>query len=743
MPGAGKTSDGGCGPFVDARPEGPSDGQLSRRGFLQSVGTVAGGLAVGVALPLRAGMPQAAAGASTAGNTAAELNAYVEISSDDVVSIVVPGAELGQGVYTALPKIVAEELEADWSRVVVRLATADTAYANPEKGRQSTGNSDAVRAYFDVLRTIGAASREMLIGAAAARWSVPRESCRASQGRVHHDTTGRSLSYGELAQAAASQPVPEDPPLKARDSYTLIGTSVPRKDGVAKVTGSAHYGADLRLPGQLYASIRTSPVFGGKLKAVRREGDALPAGVFTVVELEDGVAVLADSFWEANTFLQGLDLEFDAPPNDSWDSKQISAGLHAALDDEGARAFPGTRGDAPAVLAESENVSEFTYEVPFLAHVCMEPMAATALVTDTECKVWAPHQQQGAARALAAEITGLPLERVALQGTFCGGGFGRKWELDFVAQAVRIAQQAEGRPVTLMWTREQDVQHDFYRPAVVSRYRATLDDAGNPLAVHARVAGPSVDTFQGRSRPIPDPFVVGGALERLYGIPNKLVEYAETRTHVPLGFWRSVARSHNGFISESLIDELAHLAGRDPLEYRLSLLAGNSRATAVLEKAAEEAGWGRSLKAGSGMGVAFSSAFGSLNAQIAEVTVENDMLRVTRVTCVLDCGFAIDPDTVRAQMEGGIVDGLSAALFSKVTIADGAVEQSNFDNYRFIRLSQVPEIDVHLMSGDGPLGGVGEAGLPAIGPAVANAVYAASGRRIRKLPMVDGGIKVA
>ncbi|MFT7287343.1 MAG: isoquinoline 1-oxidoreductase beta subunit [Halieaceae bacterium] len=713
-----------------------SGADLSRRGFLQSAGILAGGLAVGLVLPA------VAAGSKGAG-TAAELNAYVEISSDDVISIVVPGAELGQGVYTALPKIIAEELEADWSRVVVRLATADTAYDNPAKKRQSTGNSDGVRGYFDLLSTIGAATREMLIGAAAAQWEVPRETCRASQSRVHHDLSGRSLSYGALAQSASGQPVPEDPPLKAPENYTLLGKSVPRKDGPAKVTGSAVYGADVRLPGQLYASIRTSPVFGGKLKAVKRQGDALPPGVFGIVEFEDGVAVVADSFWEANTALQALELQFESQPNDTWDSAQISAALHAALDDETARAFPGTKGDVKSVLEASPEVSEFTYEVPFLAHVCMEPMTATAQVTETDCTVWAPHQQQGAARELAAQITGLPLDRVSLQGTFCGGGFGRKWELDFVAQAVQIAQQTQGRPVTLMWTREQDVRHDFYRPAVVSRYRAALDDAGNPLAVHARVAAPSVSRFQGREQRIPDPFVMGGALNRLYAIPNKLVDYAETKTHVPLGFWRAVARSHNGFISESFIDELAHLAGRDPLEFRLTLLAGTSRATAVLEKAAAEAGWGRPLEPNTGMGVAFSSGFGSFNAQIAKVSVNEGVLRIIRVTCVLDCGFVIDPDTVRAQMEGGIIDGLSAALFSKVTIADGAVQQGNFDDYRFIRLSEVPEIDVHLISGDGPLGGVGEAAVPAIAPAVANAVFAATGKRIRKLPMLDEGIRIA
>lgn len=713
-----------------------SGANISRRGFLQSVAVVTGGLAVGVIDGVGAQETETAV-------TAAQLKAYVEIAPDDTVSIVVPGAELGQGVYTALPKIIAEELEADWERVQVRLASADEAYVNPQKGRQSTGNSDAIKGYFDELRRIGAATREMLKGAAATEWGVSAGECRASQGRIVHDASGRSLTYGALAEAAARQPVPADPPLKSAEDYTLLGRSVPRKDGLAKVTGGAQYGADVRLPGQLFASVRTSPVFGGKLTAVVRDDEPLPDGVFAIVELDDGVAVVADSFWEANTFLQSLELQFDAPSNDTWSSAQISDRLHEALDDDSARAFPGTKGDVDAIFEQSSDVAEFTYEVPFLAHVCMEPMTTTAKVSDTECHVWAPHQQQGAARALAAEITGLPLERVSLQGTFCGGGFGRKWELDFVGQAVRIAQSTGGRPVTLMWSREEDVQHDFYRPAVVSRYRAVVDDAGNPVAVHARVAAPSVSTFQGRVQRIPDPFVVGGALNRLYDLPNKRVDYAERNTHVPVGFWRAVARSHNGFICESFVDELAHLGNRDPLELRLQMVAGNKRAVAVLEKAAAEAGWGRPLGENRGLGIAFSSGFGSLNAQIADVSVVDGLLRVHRVTCVLDCGFVIDPDTVMAQMEGGIIDGLSAALFSKVTIADGAVEQRNFDNYRFIRLAEVPPIDVHLISGGGPLGGVGEAGLPAIAPAIANAIFAATGRRIRKLPLLDEGLRIA
>ena len=711
--------------------------ELSRRGFLQSAGIATGGLVVGLIVPTGYTREQ-----PTAPIVATDLNTYVRISSDDEISIVVPGAELGQGIYTGLPKIVAEELEADWDRVVVRLATADESYNNPNKKRQSTGNSDAVIGYFDALRKTGAATREMLLSAAAEQWQVPRVECRAKQSRVYHEPSGKSLSYGALAEAAAGVPVPEDPPLKSRDRYTLLGKSLPRKDTLSKVTGSAVFGADVRLPDQLFASIKTSPVFGGRVKSYQRENIASRPGVFKVVELDDGVAVAAESFWEANSALQALDIEFEFEANDSWSSESISAAFQAALDDETARPFPGAKGDVQSVIAATHDVFEATYEVPFLAHVCMEPMTATALVTEANCKIWAPHQQQGAARAMAAELTGLPLEQVALQGTFCGGGFGRKWELDFVRQAVQIAQRTEGRPVTLIWTREQDVSHDFYRPAVASRTWGALDDSGDLAALHIRVVGPSVMTFQGRALPIPDPIIVRNAISPLYDIPNTLIEYVETNTHIPIGFWRGVSLSHNGFIGESIIDELAHRAGRDPLEFRLGLLGNNRRARAVLEKAANEAGWGRALGASTGMGVAFSPGFGSFNAQIAEVTVDDDRLKINSITCVHDCGFAIDPDAVRAQMEGGVVDGLSAALFGKITIADGAVQQSNFHDYRFIRMAEVPEINVHLISGDAPIGGVGEAAVPAVAPAVANATFAATGKRIRRLPMADAGFRV-
>ncbi|MFK7957056.1 MAG: molybdopterin cofactor-binding domain-containing protein [Lysobacterales bacterium] len=715
-----------------------SRAELSRRGFLQSSGLVAGGLIVGLVAP--AGCTQQSPDVPV---VATDLNAYVRISSDGEISIVVPGAELGQGIYTSLPKIVAEELEADWSRVVVRLATADDSYNNPNRGRQSTGNSDSVMSYFDALRKTGAATREMLLSAAAEQWQVPQESCRASNSFIVHEPSGRSLSYGALAEAAAGVPIPVDPPLKSPENYTLLGKSLPRKDTLFKVSGSAVFGADVRLPNQLFASIRTSPVFGGRLKPLQLDNSAVRPGVFKIVELEDGVAIAADSFWEANAALQALDIEFEYEANDTWSSEIISAALHSALNDESARPFPGAKGDARSAIGAAEDVFEATYELPFLAHVCMEPMTATAQVSENSCKIWAPHQQQGAARAIAAEVTGLPLEQVSLQGTFCGGGFGRKWEVDFVRQAVQIAQHTEGRPVTLMWTREEDVTHDFYRPAVVSRMKATLDQSGQPSALHSRLAGPSVMTFQGRPLPIPDPLLVRGAINSLYDIPNTLMEYVETKTHVPIGFWRSVSLSHNGFIGESVIDELAHRAGHDPLQYRLGMLANRPRARAVLEKAAQEAGWGRASRPNTGMGVAFSSGFGSFNAQIAEVTVEGDALRVDRITCVHDCGFALDPDTVRAQMEGGVIDGLSAALFSKITIADGAVEQSNFHDYRFIHMSETPEISVHLVEGDGPLGGVGEAAVPAIAPAVANAIFAATGRRIRRLPIIDAGFEIS
>lgn len=711
--------------------------ELSRRGFLHTAATAAGGLLVGLV-----GTTANAGQRSTTPQQATNMNAYVRISSDDEISIVVPGAELGQGIYTGLPKIIAEELEANWDRVVVRLATADESYINPKKRRQSTGNSDAVMGYFDALRNVGAATREMLLSAAAEQWQLPRAECRAEQSRVYHDASGQSLSYGALAEAAAAVPVPADPPLKPRDEYTLLGKSLPRKDALPKVTGSAIFGADVRLPEQVFASIKTSPVFGGRVKTLQSEAVAMRPGIFKVVELADGVAVLAESFWEANSALQDIDVEFEFEENASWNSAKISASLQSALDDETARPFPGAKGDAKSAIAAADDVFEATYEVPFLAHVCMEPMTATAQVTATDCRIWAPHQRQYEARVMAAELTGLPIENVSLQGTFCGGGFGRKWELDFVRQALQLAQHAEGRPVTLVWSREQDVAHDYYRPAVASRTRGTLDDSGKLVALHARVSGPSLMSFQGRPLQIPDPTIVRGAISSAYNIPNTLMEYVETNTHIPIGFWRGVSLSHNGFIGESIIDELAHRAGHDPLEFRLQLLGDNNRARAVLEKAAQEAGWGNKLDANQGMGVAFSPGFGSLNAQIAKVTIVGEQLQIDRITCVHDCGFAIDPDAVRAQMEGGIVDGLSAALFSKITIANGAVEQSNFHDYRFIRMAEVPEISVHLLASDAPIGGVGEAGLPATAPALANAIFAATGKRIRRLPITDEGFRV-
>lgn len=716
--------------------------ELTRRGFLQNSSLAAGGLVVGLVLP--AGCARQDADAPAPAPTASDLNAYVRISSNDEVSIVVPGAELGQGVYTTLPKIVAEELEADWDKVVVRLATADDAYANPNKKRQSTGNSDAVIGYFEALRKTGAATREMLIAAAAEQWQLPATECRAQQGRVIHDASESSLSFGQLAEAAASQPVPEDPPLKSPENYRLLGRSMPRKDTPLKTDGSAEFGADVRLEGQVFASIRTAPAFGGAVKSYQAEAAMARPGVIKVVELDNGVAVVADSFWEANSALDALELEFETETNPTWSSADIAGIFAAALDDDGAQAFPGARGDAKAAIEAASDVFEATYDLPFLAHVCMEPMVATAQVTATSCRIWAPHQQQGAARAAAAEITGLPLEQVSLQGTFCGGGFGRKWELDFVRQAVTIAMETDERPVTLTWSREEDVRHDFYRPAASIRSRAVLNEAGVVTTLHTRVASPSLFTFQGRPPiGIPDPTVVGGALNPLYGIPNTLLDYVETNTHVPIGFWRSVSASTNGFVSEGVIDELAHLADADPLAFRLTLLGDNERARAVIEKAAAQANWGKTLADGEGMGVAFSAAFGSFNAQIAEVAVDGDNLTVKRITCVHDCGFALEPDTVIAQMEGGVLDGLSAALYGEITIGDGAVEQGNFNDYRMLQMAQAPEVNVHLIEGDAPLGGVGEAGLPAAAPAVVNAIFAATGKRIRQLPIVKAGFRLS
>lgn len=718
------------------RPTPADKSRLSRRTFVVST-AAAGGLLIGFQLP---NMP-----AARAKGDADELNAFVQVTPDNRVSIVVPGAEIGQGVYTSLPKVVAEEMDADWEKVDVRLATADPAYGNPNKeGRQSTGGSDAVMGYYEVLRKSGATAKDMLVRAAAEELSVDAEELTVDQSIISHASSGRSVTFGDVATAAAGLEPREDLPLKDQSEFKLLGKSVIRKDTPFKVDGSAEFGADVKLPGKLFAALHTTPVYSGEILSDNREEILSRSGVVAITEVDGGLAVIAETFWQAKTAADSLTVEWDFKGQDQVNSTDMWEEMRASLDnEEKAVAFFGARGDAPATIASAERVFEAEYEVPFLAHACMEPMASTALVTETECKMWSPHQQQDAARQHAADITGLPLENVHLQNTFAGGGFGRKWEPDFARQSVQAAMAVPGQPVSLIWTREQDIQHDFYRAAYVARIRGALDEDGNLLALHSRLAGESILQFQNRPRPFPDPTSVGGAVNASYAIPNTLIDYVEYAPVVPVGFWRGVSSSQNGFFSESAMDELAHLAGQDPYEFRRALITENERELKVLDKVAEMSGWGREMPAGRGLGIAFAPGFGSVNAQVAEIDVSSGDLKVLKIWCAYDCGFALDPSNVEHQMESGITYALSAALFGEITVENGRVQQSNFHDYDSVRLANMPEVEVALIASPEIVGGAGEAAVPATAPAVANAIYAATGQRIRKLPLPISGFGIA
>ncbi len=707
---------------------------VSRRTFTVTA-LAAGGFALGIKLP-----PSPAAAAK--GETAT-LNAYVNVTADNRVSIVVPGCEIGQGVYTTLPKIVAEELDADWDLVDVRLATANPAYGNPAKdGRQSTGGSDATRGYYELLRKTGATAKDMLVRAAADQLGVAAEDCSIERSVIRHEASGKSVTFGEVADAAAKLTPVEDPVLKDQADFTLLGRDVPRKDTPAKVDGSAVFGADVDLSGKLYAALRTSPVYGGEIVSDNRDDVLSRPGVVAVTEVDYGLAVIGETFWHAKTAADAMEVEWDFNGMDDLNSSDMWAEMRASLDDE-ARPFFGAKGDAPAAIESAARVFEAEYEVPFLAHACMEPMASTALVTDTECTMWSPHQQQDVARQEGADLTGLPLENVHLQNTFAGGGFGRKWEPDFARQSVQAAMAVKGRPVSLIWTREQDMQHDRYRAAYVARIRGAVDEDGNLIAMHSRLAGESILQFQNRPRDFPDPTSVGGAVNAVYNIPNTLIDYVEYKPVVPVGFWRGVSSSQNGFFSESAMDEFAHFTGRDPYEFRRSLILDKPRELAVLDKVAEMSGWGRDLPAGRGLGLAFCPGFGSVNAQVAEVDVTGGDLKIVKIWCAYDCGFALDPSNVVHQMESGITYALSAALFGEITVEKGAVVQSNFHDYDVVRMANMPEVEVELLKSEEIVGGAGEAAVPATAPAITAAIYAATGERIRRLPIRTSGLGVA
>jgi isoquinoline 1-oxidoreductase beta subunit len=713
---------------------------LTRRNFLNVSLGVGGSLVVGIGL----GAAASGAAADSAGTVFAP-NAFVRIDGTGQVTVVTPYVEMGQGTYTSIPMLVAEELEVDLPTVRYEHAPpSDKLYGNPLVGLQMTGGSTSIRATYEPLRRAGATARVMLVQAAAQRWAVQPSECHATRGEVLHTGSGRRLKYGALVADAAQLPVPEKVELKAASQFKLIGTPAKRLDTHLKVNGSAVYGIDVKLPGMKVATLAQSPVFGGKLRSVDDSKTKAVRGVRQVVRLDDCVAVVADHMGAAKKGLAALMIEWDDGPNGRLTTADIVQSMERAS--QGPAATVRKEGDYAAAMAGAAQKIEAVYQVPFLAHTAMEPMNCTVHVRADSCEVWTGTQVLSRAHAVAAKVTGLPPEKVLVHNHLLGGGFGRRLEVDGVARAVQIAKQVEG-PVKVVWSREEDIQHDMYRPYFYDRLSAGLGPDGKPVAWSHRITGSSI-----LKRFAPPAYVNGwdfetvdGAAKPPYGLGNVLIEYVNHEPpQIPTAFWRGVGPTHNVFVVESFIDELAAAARQDPVAYRLSLLADNPRARAVLELAAEKAGWGRPLPKGQGRGVSVQFAFGTFMAQVAEVEVQpSGEVRVRRVVCALDCGVVINPDTVKAQVLSATLFGISAALWGEITFKDGRVEQSNFHDYRPLRMNEVPEIEVHVILSTAAPGGMGEPGTSALAPAVTNAIFAATGKRLRKLPIDTGALKQA
>jgi isoquinoline 1-oxidoreductase subunit beta len=702
---------------------------LSRRGFLQAGAAAGGGLMLSLCLPFAKGEAQAA------GDTFAP-NAFVRIERDGQIVLTMPYVEMGQGTYTSIPMLIAEELEVDLKQVRLEHAPPDERrYSNPLLGVQATGNSNAIRGAWQPLRQAGAAARLMLISAAAGRWNVDSATCRAQQGVVIHELTDRRLSYGELAADAARLPVPQTMALKHPRDFKLIGTPAKRLDTPSKVNGTAVFGIDVRPPGVKVATLAQSPVFGGRVKRVDDAAAKAIRGVRQIVRLDDAVAVVADHMGAAKKGLAALVIEWDDGPHARLTTEVIAAELEQAMLTSGAVAE--NIGDADRAMATAVTKVEATYQLPFLAHATMEPVNCTVHVRRDHCEVWVGTQALARAQAVAAKTAGLPLDQVVVHNHLIGGGFGRRLEADYVVRAVEIAKQVDG-PVKAVWTREEDIQHDMYRPMFLHRLSAGLDAKGRPVAWKNHYAGSSVI-----ARYLPpafnnglDPDTTEGAIDLVYDLPNLHVEYVRVEPPgIPTAFWRSVGPSRNVFVTESFMDELAAAAKQDPVAYRLALLDKTPRAKAVLALAADKAGWGEKLPPRIGRGVSIQNAFATYMAQVAEVEVGKDgSVRVWRVVCAVDCGTVINPDTVQAQIQSAIMFGITAALYGEITLKNGRVEQANFDSYQILRMNEAPDVEVHIIpSGEAP-GGLGEAGTSAIVPAVTNAIFAATGKRLRKLP---------
>jgi isoquinoline 1-oxidoreductase subunit beta len=707
---------------------------LSRRDFLKTSTIAGGGLLLGIQIP-RLGASETP---GTSGATFAP-NAFVRIGSDDSVTLIINHSEMGQGVYTSLAMILAEELECDWKRVKVEAASVDPAYNHTAFGVQMTGGSTSVSTEWDRLRNMGAAARMMLVSAAAADWSVAAGECHAANGEVVHGTSGRRATFGSLVEKAAAVDAPETVVLKDPSTFKLIGKATRRLDTPEKLDGSAIFGIDVSVPGMLVAVVARPPVFGAKLKSVDSKKAKAIGGVRHVVTIGRGVAVVADGFWQAEKGRQALELV--------WDDGAL-ADLNSA--DEGAMyaelaSKPGLvahkSGDADAALAGAKKTIAADYELPYLAHAPMEPLNCVADVRKDSCEVWVGTQSQTLDLMAAAKAAGLAPAQVKLHTTLLGGAFGRRAVLDshFVVEAVEISKAVKA-PVKVIWTREDDITGGFYRPRYLHRLRGGVDAEGKIAGWQQRIVSQSL-MIGGPFEPMMvkdgvDHSAVEGAADAVYAIADRRVEWHQAPNGVPTLWWRSVGHSANAFAVESFIDELAHEGGRDPLEVRRELLKDQPRHLRVLERAAKEAGWGKPLPAGRGRGIAVHASFGSYVAQVAEVSVsKKGEVRVHRVVCAIDCGPIVNPDTIAAQMEGSVAYALSAALYGQITFEKGRVQQSNFHDYPVLRFDEMPHVETHIVKSSDSMGGVGEPAVPPLAPAVTNAIFAATGRRVRRLPI--------
>lgn len=716
----------------------------SRREFIKGSAALMGGLVIGFYLPMKGNRAFAAEALSAQAKQLYPPNAFIRIAPDDGITILVNKSEMGQGVYTSLPMLVAEELEADWSRIRVESAPVAAVYNHTAFGIQMTGGSTSVASSWEQMRRVGASARMMLVRAAALQWGVPQSECRAEMGQVIHAKSGRRLNYGALADAAAKLPLPVNVELKQPRDFKIIGKPTKRLDTPEKINGTAQFGLDVHLPGMLTVLVARSPVFGGRVKHYDATEALKVAGVQGAYQVPTGVAVAANGFWPAKIARDLLEIEWDEGPGAALSTPKMREEYLALAQQPGAVARK--EGDAAQGIKGAHKTVSAEYEVPYLAHATMEPLNVVVDLKPDHCDIWTGTQFQTVDRDMAAKALGFRLEQVEVHTTFLGGGFGRRAnpQSDFVVEAVQVARAMRAankktKPVKVVWTREDDMRGGYYRPMWVDHIEAGIGKDGKPVAWKHTIVGQSImEGSPFASMMIKDGVdvtSVEGAAQVPYLIPNVQVDLHSPKHVVPVQWWRSVGHSHTAFIVETMIDELAHLAGKDPVAYRLGILPADSRYRGALKLAAQKAGWGKKkLPKGHAHGVAVHKSFDSYVAQVAEVSLANGRIHVHRVVAAVDCGMVVNPDGVRQQVEGGMVYGLSAALHGAITLENGRVQQSNFDSYTPLRFSGMPEVEVHIVESSEPPTGIGEPGTPPIAPAVANAVFALTGKRLRRMP---------